>query len=66
MKRVLMAIENLGLGGMKQAATVVGNAMTAFADVQYYQLADVPSYYELQGHLVPAKHPVMPEMGPRH
>lgn len=63
MKRVLMAIENLGLGGMKRAATVVGNAMTAFADVQYYQLADVPSYYELKGRLVPAKHPVMPENG---
>ena len=64
MKKVLMTVENLGLGGMKRAATVVGNAMTAFAEVQYYQLADGPSYYELAGRLIPAAHPVMPTNGP--
>lgn len=39
-KRILMAVENLGMGGMKRAATVVGNAMTEFATVAFYQMAD--------------------------
>ncbi len=63
-KRILMAVENLGMGGMKRAATVVGNAMTEFATVAFYQMADVPSYYELKGRLISAPHPVMPANGP--
>lgn len=62
-KKVLMTVENLSMGGLKRAATVVGNAISDFADVAFYQLADVPSYYDLKGELIPAVHPVMPENG---
>lgn len=56
--KLLIVLENIVMDGVKRAATVVGNALTEYADVTYYSLEDVAPYYELDADLVIAKRPV--------
>ncbi|AMV62335.1 Glycosyltransferase [Pediococcus damnosus] len=55
--KLLIVLENIVMDGVKRAATVVGNALTEYADVTYYSLEDVAPYYELDADLVIAKRP---------
>jgi len=55
--KTLIVLENVVMDGVKRAATVLGNALTKYADVTYYSLENVTPYYELKAKLVEAKRP---------
>ncbi|MGY3743652.1 glycosyltransferase [Leuconostoc inhae] len=50
--KILIALENIGLGGMKRATTVVGNALSTRYDVTYYSFADMDPFYDLAAPLI--------------
>lgn len=54
MAKILIALENIELGGMKRATTVVGNALAASHEVTYYSFSDLPPFYGLSAPLVVA------------
>ena len=58
MTKILIALENIGLGGMKRATTVVGNALAQQHNVVYYSFSDLPPFYTLSADLLVAKRPL--------
>lgn len=58
MVKILIALENISLGGMKRATTVVGNALSQHHEVTYYSFSDIPPFYTLTAPLLSAKNPV--------
>ena len=56
--KILIGLENIGLGGMKRATTVVGNALAATHDVTYYSFSDMPPFYTLAAPLLVSETPV--------
>jgi hypothetical protein len=58
MTKILIALENIGLGGMKRATTVVGNALAQQHNVVYYSFSDLPPFYALSAELRIAKRPL--------
>lgn len=55
--KILIALENIGLGGMKRATTVVGNALSNAHHVTYYSFSDTEPFYDLKAPLVVGKTP---------
>ncbi|WP_270339729.1 glycosyltransferase [Leuconostoc citreum] len=55
--KILMALENIGLGGMKRATTVVGNALAKKHNLVYYSFSDIVPFYTLEAPLLVAKTP---------
>lgn len=56
--KILIGLENIGLGGMKRATTVVGNALAATHDVTYYSFSAMPPFYTLAAPLMVSPKPV--------
>lgn len=56
--KILMALENISLGGMKRATTVVGNAMATKHELHYYSFSNIEPFYELKAPLIYSKVPV--------
>ncbi|MBZ5964049.1 glycosyltransferase [Leuconostoc gelidum subsp. gelidum] len=54
---ILIALENIGLGGMKRATTVVGNALSTRHSVTYYSFSDTEPFYDLEAPLIIGKTP---------
>jgi len=57
--KILIALENIGLGGMKRATTVVGNALSLSHDVTYYSFSDIEPFYDLTAPLIIGEMPVI-------
>ena len=55
--KILLAVENLVMDGVKRATTVLGNALTSQADVAFYSLAQPRAFYELNAPLITARRP---------
>ncbi|WP_056969573.1 glycosyltransferase [Lacticaseibacillus thailandensis] len=58
--KVMMALENVVMDGVKRASTVLANALTDHYDMYYYSLADAPRYFELDAPLIIADPPTDP------
>lgn len=58
--KVMIALENVVMDGVKRASTVLGNALTDHFDMYYYSLADAPRYFELDAPLIIADPPTDP------
>lgn len=56
--KILIGLENIGLGGMKRATTVVGNALAATHDVTYYSFSNMSPFYTLSAPLLVSQTPV--------
>lgn len=56
--KVLIALENVVMDGVKRAATVLGNELSKQLDVAYYSLSETVPYYTLEAPLIIAKRPV--------
>ncbi|WP_048000324.1 glycosyltransferase [Lactiplantibacillus herbarum] len=55
--KILIAVENLVMDGVKRAATVLGNALVSQAEVAFYSLAQPRSFYPLAAPLITARRP---------
>lgn len=56
--KVLIALENVVMDGVKRAATVLGNTLSSEMDVAFYSLSEGEPYYELRAPMIIAKRPV--------
>lgn len=63
MTKILIALENIGLGGLKRATTVVGNALVENHEVSYYSFSDLEPFYNLEAPLIFGKTPVTLDNG---
>jgi glycosyltransferase involved in cell wall biosynthesis len=55
---VLIVLENIELGGLKRATTVVGNALSERIPVTYYSMSDAQPFYTLTAPLIVAPRPI--------
>ncbi|MFD1484377.1 glycosyltransferase [Lacticaseibacillus baoqingensis] len=60
--KLMIALENVTMDGVKRASTVLGNALAAHVDVLYFSLADAPRYFTLQAPLLIAEPPADPQL----
>ncbi len=60
--KVMIALENVVMDGVKRASTVLGNALAQHLDLLYFSLADAPQYFTLNAPLIIADPPADPQL----
>ncbi|WP_461213158.1 glycosyltransferase [Lacticaseibacillus sp. GG6-2] len=60
--KVMIALENVVMDGVKRASTVLGNALAQHLDLLYFSLADAPQYFKLDAPLLIADPPADPKL----
>jgi glycosyltransferase involved in cell wall biosynthesis len=60
--KLMIALENVTMDGVKRASTVLGNALVPYVDVIYFSLADAPRYFTLAAPLMIADPPADPNL----
>lgn len=56
--KILVCTENYLMDGLKRATTVVANELANRVEINYYTLADIKPYFDLNAPLIVAKHPI--------
>ncbi len=60
--KVMIALENVVMDGVKRASTVLGNALARHVSLVYFALADTPLYFTLDAPLIIADPPADPNL----